>query len=587
MLKKYNRSSNKFKNMKINLNLKSIFLNSIENEHIGRKISSSFRVLIFLFCISMIFSIFSIFITASRTTNLYNKPYKILNLISDIKNNLKIIDNSLYKASTYDDSINRKSETLLATDAYKNLLLNVSDLEVIYNGNLDLLTNMIDSSNSLDSLIKECIDLLLSNKLDEAKDFLKDDYNLQMLLCENSIIHVYEDAETVSNKFINASNFYRNITLFSSLVIIFIILFVTNTISKLLRNNILDGINNIKNISNHLLEGNLNAKSTYNFKDEMGEMSESLLISLNMLTSYINDITVTLKKLSNHDLNITLNQASLYKGDFLPIHESLISIISSLNSTFYNMRESINFTANSSEQLSYTTQILSNGSIEQSIAIENILNNFNQVLNELHENTNNAEIANNFSYKTKDIVIESSIQMKNLVAFMKDISTSSKKIVNIISTIENISSQINLLSLNASIEAARAGDAGKGFAVVADEVKKLAEQSSLSVKNTSQIITTSLKQIDEGEKLAINTCNALLLAVKNVEDTADLVTKISEKSKKHTLSVENMNVLINKISEVVQTNSSTAEEIAASAEELASNSQIINEDISTYNLIHG
>ena len=114
--------------MKINLNLKSIFLNSIENEHIGRKISSSFRVLIFLFCISMIFSIFSIFITASRTTNLYNKPYKILNLISDIKNNLKIIDNSLYKASTYDDSINRKSETLLATDAYKNLLLNVSDL---------------------------------------------------------------------------------------------------------------------------------------------------------------------------------------------------------------------------------------------------------------------------------------------------------------------------------------------------------------------------------------------------------------------------------------------------------------------------
>lgn len=585
MLKKYNSSSNKFKNMKINLNLKSIFLNSIENEHIGRKISSSFRVLIFLFCISMIFSIFSIFITASRTTNLYNKPYKILSLISDIKNNLKTIDNSLYKASTYDDSINRKSETLLATDAYKNLLLNVSDLEVIYNGNLDLLTNMIDSSNALDSLIKECIDLLLSNKLDEAKDFLKDDYTLQMLLCENSIIHIYEDAETVSNKFINTSNLYRNITLFSSLVIIFIILFVTNTISKLLRNNILAGINNIKNISNHLLEGNLNVESSYNFKDEMGEMSESLLTSLNMLTSYINDITITLEKLSNHDLNITLNQASFYKGDFLPIHDSLISIISSLNSTFYNMRESINFTANSSEQLSYTTQILSNGSIEQSIAIENILNNFNQVLNELHENTNNAEIANNFSYKTKDIVIESSIQMKNLVAFMKDISASSKKIVNIISAIENISSQINLLSLNASIEAARAGDAGKGFAVVADEVKKLADQSSFAVKNTSQIITTSLKQIDEGKQLAINTCNALLLAVKNVEDTADLVTKISEKSKKHTLSVENMSVLINKISEVVQTNSSTAEEIAASAEELASNSQIINEDISTYNLI--
>lgn len=583
MLKKYNRSSNKFKTMKINL--KSIFLNFIENEHIGKKISFSFRVLIFLFCISMIFSIFSIFVTASRTTNLYNKPYKILSLISDIKNNLKTIDNSLYKASTSDDSINRKSETLLATDAYKNLLLNISQLETIYNGNLDLLTNMIDSSNALDSLIKECIDLLLSNKLDEAKDFLKDDYNLQMLLCENSIIHIYENAETVSNKFIKTSNFYRNITLFSSLVIIFIILFVTNTISKLLRNNILDGINNIKNISNNLLEGNLNVESSYNFKDEMGEMSESLLTSLNMLKSYINDITITLEKLSNHDLNITLNQSSFYKGDFLPIHDSLISIISSLNSTFYNMRESINFTANSSEQLSYTTQILSNGSIEQSIAIENILNSFNQVLNELHENTNNAEIANNFSYKTKDIVIESSIQMKNLVAFMKNISVSSKKIVDIISTIENISSQINLLSLNASIEAARAGDAGKGFAVVADEVKKLADQSSFAVKNTSQIITNSLKQIDEGENLAINTCNALLLAVKNVEDTANLVTKISEKSKKHTLSVENMSVLINKISEVVQTNSSTAEEIAASAEELASNSQIINEDISTYNLI--
>lgn len=586
MFKKFNSSSSKFKTNKVNFNLKSIFLNFIENENIGKKISSSFKILIFLFCISMTFSAFSIFTTASRTTNLYNKPYKILDLISDIKNNLKTIDNSLYKASTYDDSINRKSECMLADDAYQNLLLNISELEVIYNGNLDLLTNLIDSSDALDSLIKESTNLLLSNKIDEAKDFLKDDYNLQMQLCENSIIHIYEDAEIISNKFINTSNLYRNITLIFILIVILTILFITNTISKLLRNNILEGIDNIKNISNNLLKGNLKVESSYNFKDEMGEMSESLLESLHMLTSYINDITLTLEKLSNNDLNITLNQASFYKGDFLPIHDSLESIISSLNNTFYNMRESIKFTANSSEQLSYTTQILSNGSIEQSIAIENILNNFNQVLNELQENTNNAEIANNFSDKTKNIVIESSIQMKNLVDFMKDISISSKKIVNIISTIENISSQINLLSLNASIEAARAGEAGRGFAVVADEVKKLADQSSFAVKNTSKIITTSLKQIDEGEKLAIDTCNALLLAVKNVEDTANLVTKISEKSKKQTSSVENMTLLINKISEVVQTNSSTAEEIAASAEELASNSQIINEDISTYNLIH-
>lgn len=316
----------------------------------------------------------------------------------------------------------------------------------------------------------------------------------------------------------------------------------------------------------------------------MGEMSNDLINALEMLTSYIHDITSTLERLSNSDLNVDLNNSIHYNGDFSPIQKSLDKIVTSLNTTFYDMRQAISFATSSSEQLSSTTQALSNGSTEQAEAVEDLLLSFNSILTQVQKNTDNASKANEFSDKTKDIVTDGSIKMNDLMKSMLEITNSSRQIAEIVSTIEDIASQTNLLALNAAIEAVRAGDAGKGFAVVAEEVKRLAAQSSQAVKNTTQIIDKSLTVVTNGEKLANETAHALTIIVQNVDDTANLVRQIASESKEQANAIEKMTGRVNKISDVVQSNSATAEETAASTQELASQSQTISDKLSTYKL---
>ena len=316
----------------------------------------------------------------------------------------------------------------------------------------------------------------------------------------------------------------------------------------------------------------------------MGEMCNDLMDSLKMLTSYINDITSTLERLSNSDLNIDLDNSICYKGDFSPIQESLNKIVTSLNSTFHQVSEAIDLVTSSSERLTGTTQMLSEGSTEQAGAVEDLLESFTKVLSQVQKNTENAYEANNFSNKTREIVNNGTMKMDDLMKSMKEITTSSRQIAEIVNTIEDIASQTNLLALNAAIEAARAGEAGKGFAVVADEVKRLAAQSSEAVKNTTKKIDNSLHAVMEGENLARETADALNIIVKNVDDTAHLVKQIAEESKEQANAIERMTSRVHKISDVVQTNSATAEETAASTQELASQSQLIHDKLSTYNL---
>ncbi|SJT61434.1 Dipeptide chemoreceptor protein [Clostridioides difficile] len=182
------------------------------------------------------------------------------------------------------------------------------------------------------------------------------------------------------------------------------------------------------------------------------------------------------------------------------------------------------------------------------------------------------------------MVFDGNKKMEELMISINRIDEMSNEIEAIISTIEDIASQTNLLALNAAIEAARAGDAGKGFAVVAEEVKLLAEQSSKEVKHTNQIIQNSMKFIKNSNVLAKETLDALEDIVKNVDHTAELVKQIANSSEYESEALGDMSVKVDKISEVIQMNSATAEETAAATQELASQAELLEQEISKFRL---
>ena len=173
-------------------------------------------------------------------------------------------------------------------------------------------------------------------------------------------------------------------------------------------------------------------------------------------------------------------------------------------------------------------------------------------------------------------------QMKAMVDAMARINDTSKKIENIISEIEDIASQTNLLSLNASIEAARAGEAGRGFAVVADQIRQLAEQSTKSAVDTRELIEGSLQEINEGNKAAENAAASIETVVEGIEKIAEASRNISVVSKDQATAMDQAEQGVNQISEVVQANSATAQESSATSEELSAQAVSLDELISKF-----
>jgi Methyl-accepting chemotaxis protein len=556
----------------------------ISNYPINTKFKITFSAILGLTSFLMVAVICIILFISSQTNSLYNGPYKVSETISNIRVNLQTIKMDMFRSITETDPGIKNFYLEQADTESIALSKNIEILKEIHKGDPSLLNEFLSNVKGLDDKREKLSDLLKSKTNQSVMKVSQDAYSSQIKESEECILKLFKSSQEDANSFVTNSNTYRSISLISITFIMIILIVISLLLIRVLNDVLLEGINHIKDIAKNLAHGNLKINTEYNAKDEMGEMSRDLTNSIGMLLSYINDITSTLERLADGDLDIHLDNSIAYIGDFNPIQKSIKNIIDSLNIIFQNMDQSISSISNGSEQLSSTTQILSEGSINQAGAVEELFTSFKNILQKVNNTTNNADKAKSFSINVKHIVEEGNEKMQILMESMKEITICSKQIAEIIKAIEEIASQTNLLALNSAIEAAGAGEAGKGFAVVADEVRNLAEQSAEAVNNTSKIIKNSLHVVANGEKLATETAAALDIIVKNVDDTTNLVKEIAVASEDQTEAITEMTSKVDQISQVVQTNSATAEELAASTEELASQSQIIKTEISKYTL---
>ncbi len=178
----------------------------------------------------------------------------------------------------------------------------------------------------------------------------------------------------------------------------------------------------------------------------------------------------------------------------------------------------------------------------------------------------------------------SSGDMNEMVEAMSRISEASHKIGNIISEIENIASETNMLSLNASIEAARAGEAGRGFSVVADQIRQLAEQSSKSAVDTRALIEGTMREVENGNKVAERAVESLAIVVEGIRKVADSSKELSTISSNQMATMKEAELGVDQISDVIQTNAAVAEESSATSEELSAQAVSLDELIAKFEL---
>ncbi|MDO5112117.1 MAG: methyl-accepting chemotaxis protein [Clostridia bacterium] len=317
-------------------------------------------------------------------------------------------------------------------------------------------------------------------------------------------------------------------------------------------------------------------------KDEIGQLYACTQSLIPRLSAVVGDISEVLDSMAAGDFSVNFDKE--YEGDFQPIQVATRHILEQLRGVIANIRDSASMIATNAEQGSFNATSLSQGTLEQAAAVQELSATFEDISQQVKSTATNADNANKITTKMLYELTQSDEKMHALNDAMKDIGASSQKIRTIVKAIEDIAFQTNILALNAAVEAARAGEAGKGFAVVADEVRNLASKSADAAKNTTALIETTLTAVGAGMQLADDAEASLSVVVDSAKRVRGSTAEISQATAAQDLSISQMVEGVNKISDVVQTNSASSEESAASSEEMASQSLLLNEMVQKFKL---
>ena len=340
---------------------------------------------------------------------------------------------------------------------------------------------------------------------------------------------------------------------------------------------ILEPLHEVEAVAKELTEGNLHSTLEYHSDDEIGSLAHSMRKSIRILGSYVDDIGRAMKLFAEG--NFDVKPEVEWKGDFVGILDSFMRFEKSIAETIKGIQGVSNGVSNLAEQVAASANALADGATNQAAVVEELTATVAGVSEQVDKNSKSAKEISAKVDELGNAILESNGKMHEMVNSMNEINGASKEIDKIIATINEIAAQTNLLALNASIEAARAGEAGRGFAVVANQVNELADQSAQAAKESSALIETSVKAVEKGMVIAEQTATQLEEVADSSKIITEDVTNIAVTLGTQASEIQQINEGIEQINDVVQTNSATAEECAASSQEMSNEAENLREMI--------
>ena len=377
-------------------------------------------------------------------------------------------------------------------------------------------------------------------------------------------------------------------------VIIFIVIVVaglaiavvTTLIGRIITNSITEPVEQIDAAVASLRRGELSNVEmlTYESEDELGDTIRNLKEAMGILADYVSEISVEVKAIAQGDLTKNGDDITDFLGDFSELKTSLLYILKRFNSTLTEISNMAETVSSNSSEVEKASKSLADGATEQAGVIEELNATIDTVVNLAEDTAKETQSASARVKASANKANEEKEKMNELLTEMEHITEISKEIGNIITDIEDIASQTNLLSLNASIEAARAGEAGRGFAVVADQIGKLAADSAKSAVNTRDLIDKTLVEIKKGNTITRTTADAFNQIIADMESFAEIAENTMEKANSQAESLEQIGQGIEQLSSVVQDNAASSEENTAISINLAEGAAKMHDRVNIFKL---
>lgn len=368
-----------------------------------------------------------------------------------------------------------------------------------------------------------------------------------------------------------------NKTVAGMLLVIILGMFIAVILGTMVAGIISNPIKEMVKAANQLALGDVTiGLKVRDAKDE----TRQLMAAFMAMAENIRQQAIVAEKIADGDMTINVKVHS--EKDLLG--KKLAQMVEKNNKLLSSIHCCAEKVAQGSRQISDSSIALSDGAMQQASAIEELTTSLEEITLQTKLNAENANEANQLAEKAKSNAIQGNTQMKEMLRAIEEINESSANISKVIKVIEDIAFQTNILALNATVEAARAGQHGKGFAVVAEEVRNLATRSTNAAKETTEMIEGSIKKSKDGTKIAKNTARSLDEIVNNIEKVANLISHIATASSEQRSGTEKIDQGIMQLSEAIHNNSVTSEQGAEASQNLLSEANQLKEMIGQFKL---
>lgn len=555
-----------------------------EKQKVEGKLKTGFAVTLAALLIAIIVAIISISIMSNDMRKFYKEAYNNTNISMEIRKDLQYSGKLVLWSMTTTDS--EKTEEYLNTveTTSDNIKKNLVSLESSYSDKT-VTKELSDEFSNLKELRESLVSYALNNYNDKAIELFNGDYNTSVEKIQDLLVKISDNAEREAKSQYSTARTVGFVCLVIMVIIGIISFILSMKISRVIVNVFMKPIKEIESATEKLKSGNLDVNIEYKSEDELGSLAVNFEAACKFIHEVIEDADYLLGEISRGNFTVRTKIEEKYVGEFNGLIMAMRALRTDLSFTLSKINEASDQVAAGSEQLAEGAQVLAEGATEQAGAVEELTATVENVSNMAENVAQEAEESYQSVLTAVEHAEESKKNLTDLTDAMGTISTTSQEIQKIIGAIEDIASQTNLLSLNASIEAARAGEQGKGFAVVANQIGKLAADSAQSAVNTRELIEKSLVEVENGNDITSKTVEALNEILESMTEFAKVSKQSSEMSKNQAEMLSQIEQGIEQISGVVQSNSASAQETSATSEELSAQSESLNGLVGKFQLI--